>query len=179
MAKNYKQPGKVLEITGVTGSTKIPAGSLYRRTGGGARQRAWIGVVIDEIIPTGATAETLDGRPIQIGDGVTAEAQSGPGKGDMMVEEVHTFRLPASGTYVVDADPLYAVFTSNVASGVTDNALVASPYTQFGAVSGALVGFAVGGNYVSTVAPYVGMNVVDVKLLGLPLHGLAAAGPAE
>lgn len=174
MAKNFRQKGDSITISGV--SATVPGGSLYRRSGYSALGRAWIGVVEDEIIGTSATAQTLDGRPIQIGDGVAAEAQAGPGKGDMTIEGVFTFRLPASGTYILDGAPLYANFSSNVASGVTDNVTGA---TFMGAISGALVGFAVGGNYVSNIVPFAGMNVVDVKLLGLPVHGLAAIGPAS
>lgn len=177
MTKAFRQDGKSITITGVS-AANIPAGSLYRRSGGSATARAWIGVVTDDIHATTSVQTTLDGRPILIGDGVAAEAQTGEGKGDMFIEGVFTLRLPASGTLVLDGDPLYGVFTNSVASGVTDNALVSSPYTNFGALSGALVGFAVGGNYTATVAPYAGLNVVDVKLLGLPLHDLATAGPA-
>lgn len=178
MAKNFRQQGNSLTITGITSQT-IAAGSLYRRTGTGQSgdARAWIGCVEDEILGTSVANTTVDGRPIQIGDGVAAEAQFGTGKGDMTIEGVFTFRLPYSGALVLDADPLYAQFTSNVASGVTDN--MTSGGVQFGAISGSLVGFAVGGNYISTVAPFVGMNVVDVKLIGLPLHGLAAAAPSS
>lgn len=173
MAKNFRQKGESLTISGV--SATVPGGSLYRRSTYSSLGRAWIGVVEDEIIGTSASQQTLDGRPIQIGDGVAAEAQTGSGKGDMTIEGVFTFRLPASGTYIQDGAPLYAQFTSNVASGVTDNV---SGATFMGAISGALVGFAVGQNYTGQTTPFLGMNVVDVKLLGLPLHGLAAIGPA-
>jgi len=174
MAKNFRQQGNSITISGVTSGT-IVGGSLYRRTGSAATGRAWIGVVEDDI--TGSTVQltTLDGRPIQIGDGVAAESQTGTGKGDMTIAGVFTFRLPASGTLVVDGDPLWAQFTSNVASGVTDNVI---GDVWMGAISGALVGFAVGGNYTATTVPFTGMNVVDVKLTGLPLHGLAAIAPA-
>lgn len=176
MAKNFRQHGNSITISGVTSGT-VPAGSLYRRTGGTATARAWIGVVEDDITGTTAQLTTLDGRPIQIGDGVAAEAQTGTGKGDMTIEGVFTFRLPYSGALVLDGDPLYAEFNaSNVASGVTDNMTAGG--VQFGAISGALVGFAVGGNYTATTAPFTGLNVVDVKLLGLPLHGLASVGPS-
>lgn len=178
MAKNFRQVGSSITISGVTSAT-IPAGSLYRRTGLSTLNRGWIGVVEDEIVGSSVALQTLDGRSINIGDGVAGETQFGTGKGDMTVEGVFTFRLPASGTYVVDGAPIYGRFTSNVASGVTDNVLVASPYTQFGAISGALVGFSVGNSYVGTVTPFVGMNVVDVKLLGLPMHGFEKCGPAQ
>ncbi len=164
-------------ISGVSSAT-IPAGSLYRRSGLSSTSRAWIGVVEDDIIGSSVAAQTLDGRSVNIGDGVAAETQYGTGKGDMTIEGVFTFRLAASGVYVVDGDPLYAQFDgNNVASGVTDNVNL-STLVQFGAISGACVGFAVGGNYTATTAPFTGMNVVDVKLLGLPLHGLAATAPA-
>ena len=175
MAKNFRQVGKSITISGVTSST-IPAGSLYRRTGGATGAAAWIGVVEDEILGSSVAAQTLDGRPILIGDGVAAEAQTSSGKGDMTIEGVFTFRLPYSGALVLDADPVYAEFTNNFASGVTDNKTAAG--VQFGPLSGACVGFAVGQNYISTVQPFVGMNVVDVKLLGPPLQGLAAIAPA-
>ena len=175
MAKNFRQQGNSITISGVSTGT-ITGGSLYRRTGYSSTGRAWIGVVEDDITGTSTQLTTLDGRPIQIGDGVAAEAQTGTGKGDMTIEGVFTFRLPASGTYVVDGDPLWAVFTSDVASGVTDNVIGA---TFMGAISGALVGFAVGGNYTGSTVPYTGMNVVDVKLTGLPLHGLASVAPAS
>jgi len=173
MAKNFRQVGKSITISGVSGTT-VASGSLYRRTGGSQFQRAWIGVVTDRIIGDDQSQETLDRRPIDIGDGVAAEAQLGEGKGDMMIEGVHVFRLPTSGMAVADSDPLYGDFnsTTNVASGVTDNG-------AFGPISGALVGFAVGANYTATTAPFTGLNVVDVKLLGLPLHGLEAISPAE
>lgn len=177
--KTYRQPGSVLQISGISSGT-IPAGSLYRRTGGTQFQRAWIGIVIDDIVGTGTALTTLDGRPIDIGDGRTAEAQYGTGKGDMKVDGVFTCRLPASGSYIVDGDPLWAIFneTTKVASGVTDN-INAAGSLNWGPISGALVGYAVGGNYTATQVPFVGMNVVDVKLLGFPLHGIAWAGPAE
>jgi predicted RecA/RadA family phage recombinase len=183
MTKAFRQEGKSIEISGVT--TTVASGSIYRRSGnqGGGQDssRAYVGVVTDEIIGTSETLTTLDGRPIQIGDGVAAEAQTGTGKGDAMVEGVFTLALPASGMVVYDADPLYmnVADTTNpgtVASGVTNNQdgdFVRS------AISGALVGFAVGDSYTGTSAPFTGLNVVDVKLLGLPLHGLADAAPAE
>ena len=179
MAKSFRQPGKSIEISGQT--TTVAAGSVYRRTGAsGALDRAWIGVIEDQIIGTTASAETLDGRPIQIGDGVAAEAQLGDGKGDATIEGVFVFLLPTSGMVVNDSDPLYmrvadVTTPGTVASGVTNNqtaAFVRHP------ISGALVGFAVGANYTDTTAPYNGMNVVDVKLIGLPLHALAEAGPS-
>ena len=176
MAKNFRQVGTSITISGVTSGT-IPPGSLYRRTGGAATARAWIGVVEDEVIGSTVAQTTIDGRPINIGDGVAGEAQFGTGKGDMTIEGVFTFRLPYSGALVLDADPVYAEFTNNVASGVTDN--MTSAGVQFGAISGSLVGFAVGANYISTVAPFVGMNVVDVKLLGLPLHGIQTVAPSS
>lgn len=177
MTKAFRQNGKSVEISGVT--TTVASGSIYRRTGGGARARAWIGVVTDEIIGTTAQAETIDGRPIQIGDGVAAEAQLGPGKGDMMVEGVFTLALPTSGMVVNDSDPLWMLVANHaapgtIASGVTNNEDAA--FNQH-AISGACVGFAVGSNYTGTSAPYTGLNVVDVKLLGNPLHGLADAAP--
>ena len=179
MAKNFRQPGKSIEITGQ--ATTIAQGSIFRRLASNAARgdRGWIGVVTDEIIGTSADAETLDGRPIQIGDGVAAEAQSGDGKGDMMIEGVFTFALPTSGMVIYDTNPVYGNFpatggaptaaTTLVASGVTNNQNAS--FARL-ALSGALVGFAVGANYTSTVAPYTGMNVVDVKLLGNALHGL-------
>ena len=176
MAKNFRQTGKSITISGVTSST-VPAGSLYRRTGGAATARAWIGVVEDEVLGSSVAAQTLDGRPIQIGDGVAGEAQFGTGKGDMTIEGVFTFRLPYSGALVLDADPVYAEFANNFASGVTDNMTAAG--VQFGAISGSLVGFAVGQNYISAVQPFVGMNVVDVKLLGSPLHGIQTIAPSS
>lgn len=174
MSKSFRQNGRSIAITGVSSGT-IPSGSLYRRTGYGSTGRAWIGVVEDDITGTSTARTTLDGRPIVIGDGVAAEAQYGTGKGDMTIEGVYTMRLPASGTNILDGAPLYASFTSNVASGVTDNV---SGATFMGPISGAMVGYAVGANYVGTSAPYVGLNVVDVKLLGFPLHRLAEIAPA-
>ena len=70
--KTYRQPGSVLQISGISSGT-IPAGSLYRRTGGTQFQRAWIGIVIDDIVGTGTALTTLDGRPIDIGDGMTTK----------------------------------------------------------------------------------------------------------
>ena len=179
MTKAFSQNGKSVAITGV--ASTVAVGSVYRRTGAGAMGRAWIGVVTDEIIGTSDTAETLDGRPIQIGDGVAAEAQTGSGKGDMMVEGVFTLSLPTSGMVINDSDPLWMQVANTaapgtVASGVTNNQDAAF---NVRAISGACVGFAVGANYTGTSAPFVGLNVVDVKLLGLPLHGLAAAAPIQ
>jgi predicted RecA/RadA family phage recombinase len=180
MAKNFIQPGKSIRITGQ--SSTIAAGSIFRRTGASnSMAKAWIGTVEDEIIGTGADAETLDGRPIQIGDGVAAEAQSGDGIGDMTIEGVFFFLLPTSGMVVNDSDPLYMQVASvtapgTVASGVTNNQ---SASFDRHALSGALVGFAVGANYTATTAPYTGLNGVDVKLLGLPLHGLDAVAPSQ
>lgn len=178
MTKAYRHEGKSLAISG--SASTVASGSLYRRTGAsGNFARAWIGVVTDEIIGTSATLTTVDGRPIQIGDGVAAEAQSGSGKGDMMIEGVFTMLLPTSGMIVNDSDPLYmrvadVTDPGTVASGVTNNQDAA--FNRH-AISGALAGFAVGSNYTGTSAPFTGLNVVDVKLLGLPLHGLAAAAP--
>jgi len=183
MTKAFRQEGKSIEISGVT--TTVAAGSIYRRQGGqGSSQalsRAFVGVVTDEIIGTSADLTTIDGRPIQIGDGVAAEAQTGTGKGDAMIEGVFTLALPTSGMVVYDADPLYmqvadVTAPGAVASGVTNNENT-DAWNRF-AISGALVGFAVGQSYTGTSAPFTGLNVVDVKLLGLPLHGLADAGPA-
>lgn len=178
--KAYRNEGKTLPISGVTGTTNIAPNSIYRRTGGAAQGRAWIGVVIDEIIATGSAQQTLDGRPILIGDGVAAQAQTGTGKGDMMIEGVFTLTLPTSGMYVADSAPLYMLVADvtapgTVASGVTNNQDAA--FNRH-ALSGALVGYAVGANYVGSSPPYTGLNVVDVKLLGLPLHGLQAAAPS-
>jgi len=180
MTKSYRQEGKSIEISGLAAT--LASGSIYRRTGGSSDlARAWIGVVTDEIIGTSAQQTTLDGRPIVIGDGVAAEAQTGEGKGEMMVQGVFTMLLPTSGMVVNDSDPLYmrvgdTTAPGFVASGVTNNetAIAGWPRT---AISGACVGFAVGSNYTGLSAPYVGLNVVDVKLLGLPLHGLAASAP--
>lgn len=184
MTKAFRQEGKSIEISGA--ATTVAAGSVYRRTGGQGGSsivRAHIGVVTDEIIGTSADATTLDGRPIIIGDGVSAEAQTGSGKGDAMIEGVFTLRLPVSGMLVYDADPLYmnvanTAAPGTVASGVTNNQTAAFSRVNR-AISGALVGFAVGQSYTGSSAPFTGLNVVDVKLLGLPLHGLAAAAPAE
>ena len=179
MAKNFRQPGKSIAITGRT--TTVAQGSVFRRTGAsGAMAKGWIGVVEDEIIGTTASAETLDGRPILIGDGVAAEAQSGDGKGDMTIEGVFVFALPTSGMVIADSDPCYMQVASvaapgTVASGVTNNQDAA--FNRH-AISGALVGFAVGANYTAATAPFTGKNVVDVKLLGLPLHGLADSAPS-
>ena len=185
MTKAFRQEGKSIEISGE--SATIAAGSIYRRWGtqGGAQDssRAFIGIVTDEIIGTSADLTTIDGRPIQIGDGVAAEAQKGSGKGDAMIEGVFTLQLPASGMVVYDADPLYmnvadTTAPGTVASGVTNNQTAAFARADR-AISGALVGFAVGDSYTGSSAPFTGLNVVDVKLLGLPLHGLADAAPAE
>lgn len=179
MAKNFRQPGKSITITGQTATRA--SGSLFRRTGAaGALAKAWIGVVEDEIIGTAVVDETLDGRPIMIGDGVAAEAQFGDGKGDMTIEGVFTFNLPTSGMLINDSDPLYmqvadVTTPGTVASGVTNNQ--SADFTRH-AISGALVGFAVGANYTAATAPFTGNNVIDVKLLGLPLHGLAAVAPS-
>lgn len=179
MAKNFRQHGKSITITGRT--TTVAQGSVFRRTGAaGALAKAWIGVVEDEIIGTTANAETLDGRPILIGDGVAAEAQLGDGKGDMTIEGVFTFNLPTSGMVVNDSDPCYmrvadVTTPGTVASGVTNNE--SATFVRF-AISGALVGFAVGANYTAATAPFTGNNVVDVKMLGLPLHGLAGVAPS-
>lgn len=180
MAKNFRQVGRSITITSQT--SDIAAGSIYRRTGASnAMAKAWIGVVEDEIIGTSSNAETIDGRPIQIGNGVAAEAQTGDGKGDMTIEGVFTFALPTSGMLVNDSDPLYmqvvdVTAPGTIASGVTNNQS-ASFARQ--AISGALVGFAVDSNYTATTAPFTGMNVVDVKLLGLPLHGLSDVAPSQ
>lgn len=177
MAKEFSGDGKSVKITGQ--SATIAQGSIFRRSGGTSRY--WVGVVTDEIIGTAAAQTTVDGRPIQIGDGVAAEAQFGDGKGDMFVEGIFTLRVVASGMYFADSDPVYAQVASFanpggtlVSSGVTNNQTAA--FVKY-AVSGALVGFAEGASYISTAKPYVGLNVVDVKLLGLPLHQLAAAAP--
>lgn len=177
--KAFRQVGDTIEISGVSGTTVAP-GSVYRRTGvSGNFAKAWVGVVVDEIVGTDQDATTIDGRPIQIGDGVLAEAQNGTGKGDMKIEGVFTLRLPTSGMVVNDADPLYmhvadVTNPGTIASGVTNNQDAA--FNRF-AISGALVGWAVGSNYTGTSTPYNGLNVVDVKLTGLPLHGLAAVAP--
>lgn len=180
MSKNYRQPGKSIQISGQ--ASTIAAGSVFRRTGGANdMSRAWIGVVEDDIIGTSAQAVTLDGRPIKIGDGVAAEAQTGDGKGDMTIEGVFVFALPTSGMLIQDGDPLYmhvadVTAPGTVASGVTNNQSASFARHP---LSGALVGFAVGGNYTATTAPLTGKNVVDVKLLSQPLHGLAAVAPAQ
>lgn len=180
MTKAFSQNGKSIAITGV--ASTVAVGSVYRRTGAsGAMARAWIGVVTDKIIGTSDAQTTIDGRPIVIGDGVAAEAQFGEGKGDMMIEGVFTLALPTSGMVINDSDPLYmrvanTAAPGTVASGVTNNQDAA--FNRH-AISGACVGFAVGSNYTGTSAPFVGLNVVDVKLLGLPLHGLAAAAPIQ
>jgi hypothetical protein len=186
MTKAHRQEGKSVEITGIA-TANIPGGSIYRKTGSTSTQgRAWIGVVTEDINATSQAATTLDGRPIVIGDGVLAEAQSGSGKGDMFIEGVFTLRLPTSGMYVNDSDPVYLNLasyndlsgTNTVASGVTNNQLTTSPWTRH-ALSGAIVGFAVGASYTATSQPFTGLNVVDVKLIGLPLQGLAAIAPAN
>ena len=186
MTKAFRQEGKSIEISGA--ATTVAAGSVYRRTGnqGGAQDssRAFVGVVTDEITGTSADATTIDGRPIMIGDGVAAEAQTGSGKGDAMIEGVFTFSLPTSGMIVYDSDPLYmqvadTTAPATVASGVTNNQASAALAYARAPISGACVGFAVGQSYTGSSAPFTGLNVVDVKLLGLPLHGLAAAAPAE
>ena len=169
MSKAYQGPGQSVKISGI--SSTIAVGSVYRRSGGSVRY--WIGVVTDEIIGTGNQLTTVDGRPILIGDGVAAESQVGDGKGDMMVEGIFTLRLPTSGMLVNDGDPVYANFTSNVASGVTNNQDAA--FNRF-PISGGLVGFAEGRSYFATTAPFTGLNMVDVKLLGLPLHQLNLIG---
>lgn len=182
MAKNFRQEGKSIPITGQ--SANRSAGWLYRRTGlSSAGAKAWVGVIEDDIIGTSSTLTTIDGRPILIGNGVAAEAQTGDGKGDMTIEGVFTFALPQSGMLIRDADPLYMLVSSvtsidTIASGVTNNQNANSGAFDRHALSGALVGFAVGGNYTGATAPFVGLNVVDVKLMGLPLQGLAAVGPA-
>lgn len=183
MTKAYRQEGKSIEITGVS-SANVPGGSLYRRTGASAtRGRAWIGVVTEDIVATSQDLTTTDGRPIQIGDGVLAEAQKGNGKGSMFIEGVFTLRLPASGMVVFDSDPLYMNLASYadlsstpVASGVTNNQ--DATFNRH-AASGALVGFAVGNNYTGTSAPFTGLNVVDVKLVSLPLHNLNPIAPGN
>lgn len=179
MAKNFRQVGRSITITGQTADRN--AGTLFRRTGAaGALAKAWIGVVEDDIVGTTSTAITVDGRPIDIGDGVAGEAQFGDGKGDMTIEGVFTFNLPTSGMVLNDSDPCYmqvadVTAPGTVASGVTNNQ--SATFTRF-AISGALVGFAVGSNYTAASAPFTGNNVVDVKLLGLPLHGLAGVAPS-
>tara|TARA_R110002096_G_scaffold388802_2_gene583123 strand:+ start:6163 stop:6714 length:552 start_codon:yes stop_codon:yes gene_type:complete len=182
MTKAFRQEGKSIEISGVAAT--VSSGSVYRRTGAtGNFARAWVGVVTDEIIGTSAQQTTLDGRPINIGDGAQAEAQTGEGKGDMMIQGVFTMRLPLSGIAIADSDPIYmnvadVTNPGAVASGVTNNQWDDGTDYFSLPISGALVGFAVGANYVGLSEPYVGLNVVDVKLLGLPLHGLAEIAPS-
>jgi len=176
MTKAFRSEGKSVAITGQT--TTVSPGSIFRRSGGTAR--FWIGVVADEIIGNTVALTTIDGRPINIGDGVAAEAPLGDGKGDMFIEGIFTLRCPTSGMIINDGDPVYADVTGKggasqgtVASGVTNNG---SP-TAGPAISGCLVGFAEGAAYTATVAPLTGLRVVDVKLLGLPLHALASVAP--
>jgi len=179
MAKNFRQDGKSITITGQTANRT--AGWIYRRTGASdALAKAWLGVIEDDIIGTSSDLTTVDGRPVLIGDGVVAEAQKGDGKGDMTIQGVFTFNLPTSGMVVNDSDALYmqvadVTAPGTVASGVTNNETAA--FAKY-AISGAMVGFAVGANYTAATAPFNGNNVVDVKLLGLPLHGLAAQAPS-
>ena len=169
MTKAYRSQGQSLEITGL--SSGVKAGYIYRRSGGTTRY--WVGVVTNDITGTSEALTTIDGRPIQIGDGVAAETQYGDGRGDMMVEGVFTIPVYPSGNApsAVDGAPLYgSSFTNNVASGV-------DPTPGGHAISGTLVGFADGDAYIGTTAPYVGVHVVDVKLLGLPLHALQSVAP--
>lgn len=169
MTKAYRAEGKSIALTGIT--TGISGGSIYRRSKTSSPKRYWVGVVTNDIQGTSETLETIDGRPILIGDGVAAEAQVGDGKGDMFIEGV--FTLPCiAGNSFSDADPVYGSFSSNVASGV-----VADP--SGAALSGALVGFAVGDSYTATTAPFTGKVVVDTKLISLPLHGLDSVAIIE
>lgn len=178
MSKKYTQQGETISISGLTAS--LAAGSIYRK--GGEKNRAWIGVVIDDIIGTAVQLTTIDGRPIDIGDG-GGGLQYGDGLGDMQIEGVFTLRLPASGTIVPDGHPLY-MQVANIATPTSSATFAASGVTPgmadligTGPISGCLVGFAYGEAYTASTGIYSGLRVVDVKLLGLPLQGLAAIGP--
>jgi len=173
MAKTFRAEGKSIQIAGQ--GTGITSGSIFRRsnpiTGG-----YWTGIVTDDIIGTTEDLTTVDGRPILIGDGVAAEAQTGDGKGDMMVEGVFALLVNALSAVISGSMPVYAHVASFadpgaslVVSGVTRNA-------DF-VVSGALVGFAVDDEYTTGAAPFAGRRLVDVKLLGLPLHDIANLAP--
>lgn len=173
MSKFYRAEGKVVAISGQTAD--VPAGRIFRKGGVGAQGNFWTGIVVDDIIGTSSTLTTLDGRPIMIGDGVAAEAQSGDGKGDMGIVGVYTLLVDATSAAIVDADPCYAQVADFADPDAT---LISSGITENGGfvVSGALVGFAVGPEYTGDTAPYTGRRVVDVKLLGLPLHNIANTG---
>ncbi len=180
MSKLFKSDGKSVQISGQ--SADIVSGRIFRRgnplteVANGTFGGGWIGVITDDVLGTSSTLTTVDGRPIIIGDGVAAEAQTGDGKGDMLVEGVFTLLVDATSAVISGATPCYMQVASFanpqstlIASGVTRN----SDY----AVSGALVGFAVDNEYSGEAAPYAGRRVVDVKLLGNAFHDLGNTAP--
>ena len=188
MSKLFRAEGKSVKIWGQTAT--IPAGRIFRRgnpltelafpTGNSGSGNGWggslVGVVTDEIIGTTETLTTVDGRPILIGDGVSAEAQTGDGKGDMGIEGVYTLLVDGTSAVISGGMPAYmqvADFANPqgtlIASGVTRN-------DDF-PVSGALVGFAVEDEYTGDTAPFAGRRVADIKLLGNALHGIAHTAP--
>lgn len=180
MSKLFRAEGKSVKIWGQAATVEV--GSIFRRgnpltaVAAGAFGGSWIGVVTDEIIGTSATLTTIDGRPILIGDGVAAEAQTGDGKGDMGVEGVYTFLVEGTSAVISGATPCY-MQVADVAN--PHSTLIASGVTRNGdyPISGALVGFAVEDEYTGDTAPFAGRRVVDVKLLGLPLHGIMNTAP--
>ena len=184
MSKLFRGEGKSVKISGQ--AADVVSGRIFRRSNNQNEAAnpnfggQWIGVVTDDVLGTTSTLTTLDGRPIIIGDGQAAEAQTGDGKGDMAIEGVFTLLVDATSAVISGAMPCYM----QVASFANpQNTLIASGVTRNGAadvmfaVSGALVGFAVDNEYSGEAAPYAGRRVVDVKLLGNPLHDLVNVAP--
>ena len=180
MSKLFRAEGKSVKIWGQTAT--VESGRIFRRgnplteVANGAFGGSWVGVVTDEIIGTSQTLTTVDGRPILIGDGVGAEAQTGDGKGDMGVVGVYTLLVEGTSAVISGAMPCY-MQVADFAN--PQSTLIASGVTRNGdfPVSGALVGFAVEDEYTGDTAPFAGRRVVDVKILGNALHGMLNTAP--
>lgn len=186
MSKLFRSEGKSVKIFGQ--ASDVASGRIFRRgnpltelanPAGGYGQGwggNWIGVVVDDILGTDSVLTTLDGRPILIGDGVAGEAQTGDGKGDMGVVGVYTLGVAAASAVISGAMPCYMEVADDANP---QDSLIASGVTRHGDVpiSGALVGFAVEEEYLGDTAPFAGLRVVDVKLLGNAFTGIMNTAP--
>jgi hypothetical protein len=179
MSKHYRGEGKVIKIDGQTAD--VASGRIYRKgnplslAANPTQSGNFVGVVQADITGTSSTLTTVDLRPIQVGDGVDG-TQTGDGKGDMMVEGVHTLLVWGESAVISGSMACYMQVADFANPHST---LIASGVTRNGdyAVSGALVGFATENEYTGDAAPFTGRRVVDVKLLGNALHAIATTAP--
>lgn len=181
MSLNFIGPGMTIPVTGQASS--VAAGALFAH--GGAVNEAWWGVCEASITGTAVALTTVDGRPI-LDEDVT---QYGSGEGDIKVEGVFQFAVASGLAQIVTnfrvGDPVYASGYNGVAGPDVSGNNGDSDVTTLGMVQPAAAavdttrGLSLAGHvwkaaYLETnnASPFVGMWVVEAKLLGHPPAGL-------